>query len=64
MYVIIRVINGTTETLKNSNSHATKIFDNLSSAQLFVNRLNKNVIPSMQWTVLEKKNIKQLNKAE
>ena len=64
MFIIIRVINGTTETLKNSNSHEMKIFDNQHSAQALANRLNQNIVPTMQWKVSERKTLKQFIQAE
>ncbi|MED4530931.1 hypothetical protein [Metabacillus fastidiosus] len=55
MFILIRKINGTIETLKNSNSHLEKFFNDLSAAQLMAQKLNKYTISSTKWSV-EKRN--------
>jgi hypothetical protein len=54
MYLIIRNTNGVTETLKNSSNHLDKTFTDFHAANRFVQQLNQNIIPSMQWVVSEK----------
>jgi len=51
MFVITRNINGTTETLKSSNSQLDKTFSDKDKALKFVKQLNLNIIPSMKWSV-------------
>lgn len=51
MFVITRNINGTTEVLKSSNSQSDKTFTDKDAALRFVKLLNKNIIPSMHWSV-------------
>jgi len=51
MFVITRNINGTTETLKSSNSQLDKTFSDKDSALKFVKQLNQSIIPAMQWSV-------------
>lgn len=53
MFLIIRQIHGTTETLKKSNSQINKTFTNYEEAQKFVQKLNNNIVPSKQWQVME-----------
>lgn len=53
MFLITRQSNGTTETLKNSNSQLDKFFTNYEDAHNFVQKLNQNIIPSKHWTVTE-----------
>lgn len=53
MFLITRKINGTTETLKNSNSQFNKTFTNYEDADKFVQKLNNNIIPSKHWKVTE-----------
>ena len=53
MFLITRQSNGTTETLKNSNSQLDKSFTNYEDAHNFVQKLNQNIIPSKHWTVTE-----------
>lgn len=53
MFLITRQLNGTTETLKNSNSQLDKSFTNYEDAHNFVQKLNQNIIPSKHWTVTE-----------
>ncbi len=54
MFILIRNINGTIETLKDSNSHLDKIFNDFSSAQLLAQKLNKHTNSSTQWSVKKK----------
>ncbi|MEC2078359.1 hypothetical protein [Metabacillus fastidiosus] len=56
MFILIRNINGTIETLKDSNSHLDKFFNDFSSAQLLAQKLNKHTNSSTQWSV-EKKDL-------
>jgi len=51
MFILTRNINGTTETLKSSNSQLNKTFSDKDAALKFVKQLNQNIIPSMQWNV-------------
>ena len=51
MFVITRNINGTTETLKSSNSQMEKTFSDKDIALMFVKQLNQSIIPSMHWSV-------------
>ncbi|MCM3358300.1 MULTISPECIES: hypothetical protein [unclassified Psychrobacillus] len=53
MFLITRKINGTTETLKNSNSQFNKTFTTYEDAHKFVLKLNNNIIPSKHWKVTE-----------
>ncbi|MED4453824.1 hypothetical protein [Metabacillus fastidiosus] len=55
MFILIRNINGTIETLKDSNSHLEKFFNDLSSARLLAQKLNKYSNSSTQWSVEKKK---------
>jgi hypothetical protein len=54
MFLIIRNINGLTETLKNSGTHLDKTFTDFHTANKFVQQLNQKITPSMQWGVSEK----------
>ncbi|MER2170923.1 MAG: hypothetical protein ABS938_09825 [Psychrobacillus psychrodurans] len=51
MFVIIRNINGKTETLKSSNSQLYKTFSDKGTALKFVKQLNQSMIPTMHWSV-------------
>lgn len=51
MFVIIRNNNGTTKTLKDSNSHLDKTFNDFSTAQLLVQKLNQHTDSSTRWSV-------------
>ncbi|MDI2588071.1 hypothetical protein OR571_13335 [Psychrobacillus sp. NEAU-3TGS] len=51
MFVITRNINGTAEVLKSSNSQVDKTFSDKEAALKFAELLNKNIIPSMRWSV-------------
>ncbi|MFJ7971299.1 hypothetical protein [Psychrobacillus sp. NPDC096389] len=51
MFVITRNINGTAEVLKSSNSQVDKTFSDKEEALKFAKLLNKNIIPSMRWSV-------------
>ena len=55
MFLITRNINGIAEILKDSSSQDDKIFTDFYEANLLVKQLNENVIPSMHWSVSEKK---------
>ncbi|MEK5070217.1 hypothetical protein [Sporosarcina sp. FSL K6-1508] len=54
MFIIIRNNNGTIETLKDSNCETDKTFADFYAADLFLQQLNQNIIPSMHWTISEK----------
>ncbi|MGG0855291.1 hypothetical protein [Metabacillus fastidiosus] len=54
MFILIRNINGTIETLKDSNSHLEKFFNDLSAARLLAQKLNKYSNSSTQWSVEKK----------
>ncbi|QGS69794.1 hypothetical protein CV093_20945 [Oceanobacillus sp. 143] len=54
MFLIIRNNGGETETLKDSSSQSDKTFADYYSADLLVQQLNQNVIPSKHWTVSKK----------
>lgn len=51
MFLITRDINGVTEVLKSSNSQLEKTFLDLDTAVKFAKQLNRNIVPSMQWSV-------------
>ncbi|KGX83398.1 hypothetical protein N783_03795 [Pontibacillus marinus BH030004 = DSM 16465] len=51
MYVISRIVMGTEETLKNSNSNSNKIFHNFSSAENFAKKLNLHTHSDKKWGV-------------
>ena len=59
MFVIIRNIDGETETLKDSSTQSEKTFADYHAADLLMQQLNQNVIPSKHWTVSEKVAIKE-----
>lgn len=54
MFLIIRNIDGQTETLKDSSTQLDKTFADFYTADLFLQKLNQNIIPSKHWTVSEK----------
>ncbi len=54
MFVIIRNNDGVTETLKDSSSQSEKTFVDFYAANLLMQKLNQNIIPSKQWTVSKK----------
>jgi len=51
MFVIVRIINGATETLKASNSHLNKTFTDFSAATLLAQKLNLHTKTHMHWSV-------------
>ena len=55
MYVLQRVVNGATETLKGSNSYVTKTFIDFSAASNLAKRLNSFTKEEMHWSVSELK---------
>ena len=57
MFVIIRNIDDKTEILKDSNTQPDKTFADYHAADLLMQQLNQNIIPSKHWTVLEKVSI-------
>lgn len=54
MFVIIRNIDGKTETLKDSSTQSDKTFADYHAAEVLMQQLNQNIIPSKQWTVSER----------
>ena len=54
MFVIIRNIDGETETLKDSSTQSDKTFADYHAADLLMQQLNQNIIPSKHWIVSEK----------
>ncbi len=54
MFVLIRNNDGVTETLKDSSTQSDKTFADYHAADLLMQQLNQNIIPSKHWTVLEK----------
>ena len=54
MFVIIRNIDGETEILKDSSTQPDKTFADYHAADLLMQQLNQNIIPSKHWTVSEK----------
>lgn len=54
MFVIIRNNDGAIETLKDSNSQSDKTFADFHTADLLMQQLNQNIIPSKHWTVSKK----------
>ena len=54
MFVLIRNIDGETEILKDSSTQSDKTFADYHAADLLMQQLNQNIIPSKQWTVSEK----------
>lgn len=57
MFVIIRNVNGITETLKDSSSQDDKMFTDYYKADLLVKQLNENIVPNMHWSVSDKSNL-------
>ena len=53
MFVITRNNDGETEFLKDSSTQSDKTFANFYTADLLMQQLNQNVIPSKHWTVSE-----------
>ena len=54
MFVLIRNNDGVTETLKDSSTQSDKTFADYHAADLLMQQLNQNIIPSKHWTVSEK----------
>ena len=54
MFIIIRNIDGETETLKDSSTQSDKSFADFHAADLLMQQLNQNIISSKHWTVSEK----------
>ena len=54
MFVLIRNNDDETETLKDSSTQPDKTFADYHAADLLMQQLNQNIIPSKHWTVLEK----------
>ncbi|MFC4559526.1 hypothetical protein ACFO3D_15105 [Virgibacillus kekensis] len=54
MFVLMREINGTTETLKKSNGHFNKTFCDFNSATLLAKKLNLYTRSNRQWQVNRK----------
>ena len=54
MFVLIRNNDGETETLKDSSTQSDKTFADYHAADLLMQQLNQNIIPSKHWTVSEK----------
>ena len=54
MFVLIRNIDGETETLKDTSTQSDKTFADYHAADLLMQQLNQNIIPSKHWTVSEK----------
>ena len=54
MFVIIRNNDGETEVLKDSSTQSDKTFADFQAAELLMEQLNQNIIPSKHWTVSEK----------
>ena len=54
MFVIISNIDAETETLKDSSTQSDKTFADYHAADLLMQQLNQNIIPSKHWTVSEK----------
>jgi hypothetical protein len=53
MFVIIRDNDGAIEILKDSSSQSDKTFADFYEADLLMQQLNQNIIPSKHWTVSE-----------
>ncbi|MFC5587520.1 hypothetical protein ACFPRA_01175 [Sporosarcina soli] len=54
MFVIIRTVDGETETLKDSSTQSDKTFADYYAADLLVQQLNQKIIPFKHWKVSEK----------
>jgi len=54
MFVIIRDTDGETEFLKDSSTKSDKTFADFHTADLLMQQLNQNIIPSKHWSVSEK----------
>ena len=54
MFVIIRNNDGETEILKDSSTQSNKTFADSYAADVLIQQLNQNIIPSKHWTVSEK----------
>ena len=54
MFVLIRNNDGETEILKDTSTQSDKIFADYHAADLLMQQLNQNIIPSKHWTVSEK----------
>lgn len=59
MFKIIRDSNGSKESLMDSNTQNEKTFDDFESADDFVQQLNQNIIPSKQWKVSAKSELRK-----
>ena len=55
MYVLQRVVNGATETLKDSNNFINKTFSDFSAANNLAKRLNTYTKEEMHWSVADLK---------
>lgn len=52
MYKLIRLINGTTDTLKDTNSQLDKLFEDFVEAQSMAEKLNNHLFSHMdRWKV-------------
>ncbi|SES02917.1 hypothetical protein SAMN04487944_115109 [Gracilibacillus ureilyticus] len=52
MFVIVRDVNGETETLKDSNSDLNKTFSDFSAADLLAKKLNSHLRQGPIWNVI------------
>ncbi|MEK4563746.1 hypothetical protein MKX54_03540 [Alkalihalobacillus sp. FSL R5-0424] len=53
MFSLIRNMNGSTETLKDSSSQLDKTFIHISDATNLAKKLNRNTVENLQWKVHE-----------
>ena len=60
MFVIVRNISGTTETLKYSGTEFDKTFTDRIEAEQLAESLNHHTDKSMHWTVEEKNTVPNL----
>ena len=54
MFIITRNIDGQTETLKDTSTQTVKTFNDFYTANLFLKKLNQNIVPSKHWTVTKR----------
>ncbi|MFG6117680.1 MULTISPECIES: hypothetical protein [Thalassobacillus] len=55
MFVLIRCVNGATETLKATNSHLFKTFSDFTAAHAMAQKLNVHTKGAMHWDVKHQK---------
>ncbi|MFB4213884.1 hypothetical protein ACE1TH_18480 [Shouchella sp. JSM 1781072] len=51
MYAVTRIVDGHTQSLKNTSTPFDKLFSSYEHADLFASKLNSNTFPEMHWHV-------------